>query len=323
MPLENRSAKAVHTPSRAASHNHNSSGISLKAFQKEPIQNSSLIQLYGERVGEIGAFPLPAENKNDPAGTQDIAPFQLQSNHTVLLQTQPVVQRALNVTNKKGVWNITGRPAFRAFVLRTLVEKYNQNVEDEEDKFDIKTLSLTEEELDQCHVMAWATIRDELVKAFLNETLSKGDFVAKTDALYGEETDSVEYENMEVIRGRITDAIDDQENPEEGDIKELCTLLNSATPNLRLDGSKINRKIKDRPDPHLESTPKGKHYSMTPNSRAILSENEDVMRDLLWTPEKTHFYNSSVGIVSPWRLTKGSQKVMGTKLNFDSDEESE
>jgi hypothetical protein len=241
------------------------------------------------------------------------------------LPAVPVIQRTLKVTyNKKnGKWNITGRPSFRSFVLRTLIEKHNKNVKKKKDKLDIDTVSLTEEELDQCHVMAWATIRDELVKAFLNNELTEDEFIERTDALYGSEPDKVEYENMTIIRGRITDAIGEDDDPNESDIKELCTLLNSATPNLRLDGSKINRKIRDRPDPHLVNTPRGRHYSMTPNSRQILSTNEDVMRDLLWTPGGTHFYNSSIGEVTPSRLTRGSQSVMGRRLNFDSDSDSD
>ncbi|HTD38274.1 MAG TPA: DUF4157 domain-containing protein [Candidatus Limnocylindrales bacterium] len=205
----------------------------------------------------------------------------------------------------KGTWILTGRPEFRGFVRKAVIKKYNADWEhDDELPYDV---SLSDEELDQCHVIAWATIRDGILEAYLNEELTQSQFEQKTDALYGEEADTDEYDEMVAARQEVTDAGPDDADPD--DVVLLGKLLNSATPNLRLDDKTANRKIKDRPDPHLVLTPKRKHYEMSPNSELNLTENRDISRSPLWTPNRTHIYSSSTGPLSPKRLKKETLKL--------------
>lgn len=212
-----------------------------------------------------------------------------------------VLQLAFKATKKNnGSWLLTGRPAFRSFVRQAVIDKYNADWEHDDELPD--DVSFSDEELDQCHVTAWATIRDGILEAYLNGDIDEDEFERKTDALYGEDTDTDEYGNMVSAREAVTDVGPDKASA--SDVQELGTLLNSATPNLRLDDKTANRKIKDRPDPHLVLTPKRKHYEMSPNSELNLTENRDISRSPLWTPNRTHIYSSSTGPLSPKRLKK-------------------
>lgn len=211
-----------------------------------------------------------------------------------------VLQLAFTVKQfSNGMWRLSGRPAFRSFVRRTLIKKWNADWDNAGNELD-DDVSLSDEELDQCHVVPWAAIRDYILEAYLNGDTDQTEFEASTDALYGDETKTEEYKTMVSWRDNVTKAGPD--NASTSDVQELGTLLNSATPNLRLDDKTVNRKIKDRPDPHLVQSPGGQHWQMTPNSFQNIGQNREYMRSPLWSPGGTHVYSSSTGPLTPERL---------------------
>lgn len=229
--------------------------------------------------------------------------------HGLARGTGSVIQGAFTVTWRQDeTWVLNGRPGFRAFVLRRLVERYNESADDD-DELDLADLSLTDEELDQCHITPWATIRDGIVEAYLNGGMSRNEFIRRTTALYSSDNetdaDRAEWLAMDTARTAVI------AEPDEENVRELAILLNSATPNLRLDNNRINRRIRDRPDPPLDWTPLGQHLRVDTPARENLEENIDIMRSPRWTPGREHFLSSSMDDpVSPGRLTPRTRDAM-------------
>lgn len=221
-----------------------------------------------------------------------------------LLQRAPLAVRQTTFG-----WNITGRPSFMSHVIGRLVEKHNELHDTD---FDPREISLTDEELDQCHVIAWADIRGMVID-LVNGDMPPDEFVRRTTALYGADDSSFalnEWAAMSEVQDRVVAGVRGTKPLKGDDIYELCRRLNSATPNLRLDDKWVNRKIRDHVDPHLVATPSGQHWSSTPNTYANLSENFDQSRGLLWSPHGSHFYSSSTGPVSPSSMTPNTSAVM-------------
>lgn len=232
-----------------------------------------------------------------PAARPDAAPAAAANAPAAMFPA--VLQLAFKATQKSnGTWVLTGRPAFRSFVRKAVIDKYNKDWE--HDIWLDDDVSLSDEELDQCHVVPWANIRSNILGAYLNEEITQSEFESSTDALYGKQRNTDEYATMVSWRDEVTGA--GPSDASASDVQELGTLLNSATPNLRLDDKTANRKIKDRPDPHLVQTPGGQHWQMTPNSYLNIGENRQYMRSPLWSPGGTHLYSSSTGPLTPERL---------------------
>jgi len=74
---------------------------------------------------------------------------------------------------------------------------------------------------------------------------------------------------------------------------QLCSALNSATPNLRLADSPTNSHIQEHADLHVVPNPKGK-LSMTPDSRRQRADLKGDVTTPLRTPGGQRMYSSSV-----------------------------
>jgi len=213
-----------------------------------------------------------------------------------------IVQCQLTATQKGGKWTLTGRPEFRAFVKRKMVDNYNRT---NGTSFDPNSISLTDEELDQCHKISWKDIR-EYIQSYLNDpnpSISFRNSIA-TDLYNGEsngESQNALAEVDKMIQEKVAGTLSEER------VKEVCTLLNSATPNLRLDDSGINRKIRQHFDPHLVRSPGGTHFSASPHSKK-LADSEMLSTGVKWSPGGTTGYSSSVGRFKQAELSPDTAK---------------
>lgn len=219
-----------------------------------------------------------------------------------------IIQRTINVSkNGIGVISISGRPHFLSFVKSILVQKYNTI---HATNHDPNSISLTDEELDQCHKISWFDIRT-FIKDYVNGNINDQSLRNNVRILYNNETNSDEatatYNLVETMIHEKNNG-----NLHLDKVSSVCTRLNSATPNLRLDEKSINRKIKQHFDPHLQTTPGGTHVRATPHSK-LLADSDMVDTYMKKSPFHTRGHSSSIGVFNMQDLTPDTKKRKAIK----------
>lgn len=207
-----------------------------------------------------------------------------------------VLQPKIKIEKDQGKYKIKGRPAFQSHVKKEVVRKWN--IDHPTKPLSVKGLNLTKEGLDQCHKTSWNDIRG-WVKGYLNKGMTSAKFVQYTDLLYGadqsrETTD--EWKTMNGIRTKFIQAVETGKSAAEVEslISRLCSMLNSATPNLRLDDHKINNLLRAHGDPHVVINSQGQ-ASATPISKAQRRKLKGQTTTPLRTPDHgERFYSSSL-----------------------------
>jgi hypothetical protein len=182
-----------------------------------------------------------------------------------------VLQLKVTLEKQQGKYKVKGRPRFQSFVRRTLIHKWNQ--EHPKHTLPLKT-NLTAAQLDQCHKVSWSNIRG-WVQGYLNKGLTKDKLIELTDSLYHDAKDqSAEWKTMNGMRGKLIQLVEagtSSLNEVAAAVSQLCSALNSATPNLRLDSHILNISIQDHYDPHVVVDSVTGKYQATPHSQKSYS----------------------------------------------------
>ena len=200
-----------------------------------------------------------------------------------------VLQLKVTVHKSNGKYELKGRPHFQSHVRRELVKKWNAAYPGAH--LSLAGLNLTDQGLDQCHKTSWSDIRD-WVQGYLNGDLTKEELVLRTDALYGADAENKtdEWKRMNGQRKKLIQVVEGKKWAQlPAEVPQLCSALNSATPNLRLDDHDLNIKIQQHFDAHVVPNSKGQ-FSISRHQR---SKFKGVGSSPKRTPKKTRVYTSS------------------------------
>jgi hypothetical protein len=243
------------------------------------------------------ATPLAAKAPPPPRGVVPPQPF---------FNLSGVLQPKIEVEKNNGTYEVKGRPRFQGHVKKILVAKWNAK---HVDQLQVKGLNLTYEGLDQCHKVSWSNIR-EWIERYLNKEITKEQLIEFSDNLYdgAAKTADEEWKTMEGQRAKLIKLVEQGKWKEvPGAVSQLGSILNSATPNLRLDSHDVNIRIQEHFDPRLVLKPDGK-YSMTPHSKKTRANLAGQISSPRRTPKQTRAFSSSVDSPVPLALMSPSTR---------------
>jgi len=248
-------------------------------------QEGDVYERQADTVAERVVARQPVEDLLDQfTGGRATVPSIPRSSFPLTLQFKPL---KVEYDKANTIWIVQGRPTFRSFVTKAVCSEWNSRSENAARQLDPKKVNFSDEELDRCHIVSWETIREQMIRPYLDGTLTASDFIQKTDALYAGQQPK-DWHEMDVIRQKVIGA---KGVPSEDDVKSLCVALNSASLNLRADDHTINIKIKGRLDPPIMQSPGGTNR-LTDAAKLNIAVTRSLSSPL-YTPKKTSFYTSS------------------------------
>lgn len=241
---------------------------------------------------------VPAFEKQSGAGKNSI---QLQDNRQQAIIQRKIKLNKVTSNSQSGIFSSdNSRPAWRKFLKEYVANDYRQR-NGISQKININLNSL---KLDRCHKVSFKDIQNWLVQ-YLNKSMSKSDFINYTNILYS--STSEDKKDMETAREKLFKAGNDAARLNAA--RALLSLLNSATGNLRLGDSSLNRSIQEQLDLNVITNTQG-NQSFSPQSKRILTQiDKGDVNNIALTPKRGNLKSSSAGIVNLNNLTPVSKNL--------------
>ncbi|TNE55374.1 MAG: hypothetical protein EP338_03670 [Bacteroidetes bacterium] len=210
--------------------------------------------------GELSSRSLQLQlmqmKANDFSGSLKTNKFQeLAGSHSLPIQRK--------IHYKSGVFSgDSSRPGWRKFLKRFVVDEYNKEHPSATISYSTNLTSLN---ADRCHRVSFNAIQNWVLN-YLNGSMNKTKFTQRTDTLY--DSDSPDLGEMKAERGRLFKAKTNSDKLAKA--RNLLSLLNSATANVRIGSDVVNRSIQEQLDMHFVKKKSGK-FSASPRSRRMMT----------------------------------------------------
>src|SRR6202046_12063 len=273
-----------------------------------------------DAAGYLGtAAPKPPPTRFGPNLAQSKTPSNSPPrSHSYLVQRQsnpprqlPTVQAARPGTVQRKISHDgttylgdANRPGWRALLKKYVIDDYNART----GKALTYDVDLTDEDLDRCHRVSFSDI-EGLILDYLNGSVNDTDFTRLTDTVKA----GTDYAAFGKARRFLMTGKASASAPSQllSSANSLLSMLNSATFNVALGNARTNRGIQEKLDLHFTYT--GSAYSLTPNSRAIVTDWVGHTSGVPLTPTGTNIRSSfaSGGTVPLGNLTPNSTTLIG------------
>jgi hypothetical protein len=267
----------------------------LQAFNglrlSHPLSAETILQLQ-RTIGNQAVIRLLTKRENDPS-IQRLVEYDQKAKAYIGNETRPPWQQALK---------------------KYVIDKYNEGKPANERLSYETNLSL--EGLDRCHKVSFSDIQRQLLIYLNSKPRTKGEdyqFDKFTDGLFNESDKAVgQKKKMQAARYKMRICLNYTPPDYKGVVghaNSLLSYLNSAIGNVLLGDASINRGIQDDLDLHFEETPGG-HFSMTPDSRGVVTESAPTSSSVATTPRGEHFRSSTSGDVPVADLSPRTARIV-------------